>query len=271
MSITWAHVSQPRAGRRRLVIFASKLAGCAGMHPYMNQDEMRFEFQKAMYGDAAEEFIPEGYELPAQVEKREKESMPDAAKDILKQALDDLPNLPAEKTADAVKDVANEISKISGMSEDAKNIVRRELYTSHGVQGESAIRDAVAKDNAVEIRADNKFRCSRELARIGEFDVFVGGKHDGIADGDDCIVEIKNRVRRHLGAPLYERVQLHAYMDIFGVSHGLLIENYKGSRKEHDVYFDQDFWNSVVESATEFVETCMLPLADEKIEEMITA
>jgi hypothetical protein len=251
VGITGAHVGEPPAatGRRRLTIFASKLAGCAGMHPYMDPDEMRLEFRQAVYGDA-----PEGYLPPPQAEARALESgMTPEATAVLERAVEAVKaSADSTESAGKVAEAAALVSAMEGVSEDAKAVVRSRLFTAHGTHGEDAIRAATEADKHAVIRTDAKFR-STPLGTLPGFDVFVGGRHDGIMDDCACVTEIKNRVRRHLGVPVYERVQLHAYMSIFGVRKGLLIENFKGDRKEHDVPFDPDLWADVVANTLEFL------------------
>ena len=270
-SLSWAHISAPakEGGRRRLVVFASKFAGCAGMHQYMNPDEMKFEFIHAICGPgAAEDILPDGYVPPKEFEKQTMErGMTAEAKRTLEDAVDSIKQ--SENSEQSTKTVAEAVKKINampGVSAAAKELARRDLFTQHGVHGEESIRKDASNQHGAEIRADNKFRTSALLAQLPDgFDLYVGGRHDGImqptSDDDDAgpiLTEIKNRTRRHMGVPLYERVQLHCYMSIFNVNRGLLIENYRKEAKEHPVFFDQTFWDGVVETAAVFLTTCIL-------------
>lgn len=256
IGLSWAHVGPPpndpekSKGLRRLTIFASKLAGCAGMHPYVSRDDMRLELRHALFGDA-----PEGYLPPKEVEARAlKTGMTPAATEALERAVDEIKASGAAAdsvaSAEAVDRATSLVSDMEGVSEEAKEVVRARLFTAHGTHGEDAIREATQADSkgALSIRTDARFRSTRIATPPGidvGFDVYVGGRHDGIVDAEGCVTEIKNRVRRHLGVPEYERVQLHAYMAIFGVRKGLLVENYKGDRRQHEVAFDDEFWRGV--------------------------
>ena len=254
VGLSWAHVGAPSSqhgNRRRLVIFASKLAGCADMHPYMNRQEMRDEFQSRVYGIQSE-----GYEAPKEFEERALKELDGEAQALLQETLKQIETLPAADTAGAVAAAAKQIDAMSTLSDAVKGVVRTKMYTQHGVQGESAIRDETSKENKREIHADNKFRTKRIPVDVPGFDVFIGGRHDGIStldSGEECVTEIKNRVRRHLGAPTYEKVQLHAYMDILSCRRGVIVENFKGSRKEHEFEFEQEFWDGVVAATGEFL------------------
>jgi hypothetical protein len=223
------------------------------MHPYMDPDEMRLEFRKAMFGDA-----PEGYLPPPLFEARTLETgMTPEATALLARAVEEIKGC-ADSTESSKKvlEAVALVTAMEGVSEDAKSIVQSRLFTTHGTFGEEAIRVATEVEKHTVIRTDTKFR-STHFATLPGFDVFIGGRHDGIMDDRDCVAEIKNRVRRHLGVPFYERVQLHAYMSIFKVEKGLLIENFKNDRREHDVPFDPELWGGVVAATVEFIASCI--------------
>lgn len=122
--------------------------------------------------------------------------------------------------------------------------IRNAMYTKHGTQQEDVVRQAVAERKAKEIKTSDKFRTSsRPLMTVNGVDVFLGGRHDGMVDGK--IVEIKTRQRRFLGTPLYELVQVHAYMHIYGTREALVVESYNGEEREHEVLFDDKLWSRV--------------------------
>jgi hypothetical protein len=77
----------------------------------------------------------------------------------------------------------------------------------------------------------------------------IDGRIDGLQDGE--IVEIKHRKRGFFKiVPLYELMQLHAYMFLLGKNEATLIqcirkENYTGSHA-NVIYFSSSFWHSTV-------------------------
>ena len=262
-SLSWGHVSAA-AGcqrRRRLVIFASKLAGLAGMHPYMDRDAMRSEFRSLVLG-----YTPSGYEAPAERDRRVMAELPSEARAVLVDTLASIEKLPSAETAAAVT-VAS--GRLDGMLEGRDmDEVRTALFTQHGVVGEKGIREKASAASGRDIRTDDAFRSIRLSNDDGSnfvlsdtFDVFIGGRHDGVSTTEDtgeiCVTEIKNRVRRHLGAPTYERVQLHAYMAIFKAKRGVLIESFRDERREHAVDFDPAFWDAVLAPTRAFLEGLM--------------
>jgi hypothetical protein len=58
-------------------------------------------------------------------------------------------------------------------------------------------------------------------------EVLIGGKVDGIAtcQGEDILVEVKNRMKRLFAeAPIYEKVQTQALLEILGLERGELVQ-----------------------------------------------
>lgn len=90
--------------------------------------------------------------------------------------------------------------------------------------------------------------------------VYLGGKHDGLAE-DGTLIEVKNRMRRFLGVPEYERVQVLAYMRIFGTQRARLVERFGDETREHDVSWDAALWEDVEARTRVFVRDAILPPA----------
>ena len=73
----------------------------------------------------------------------------------------------------------------------------------------------------------------------------------GIADGVDAhgkyVVEIKRRRNRLFGTiPTYERVQLEAYMRLYDILDGVLVESYGEELGMHWVERDDGLWDDVI-------------------------
>ena len=250
MKLTWAHASPGR-----LVVYASKLAACAGMHPYCPQAELRDEYLHAAHGAAA---VREGYLPPAEAAAAALAALPPDARAAAERAI---ASRPSESTE--VVRAAAEAAAAPGMTPEAAEVVRAALFTSHGARSEDGVRAALGPG----VRTDARFRVGAEpLATVPAgadggrpTRVYVGGKHDGMdgggggQEGEGRVVEIKTRQRRFLGCPLYERVQLHAYMHVYGVRRGVLVESYLGERREHEVAFDDALWAEVVDAVGAFV------------------
>lgn len=77
----------------------------------------------------------------------------------------------------------------------------------------------------------------------------IDGRIDGLKDGEIC--EIKHRKRCYMNTlPVYELIQLHAYMFLLQKQRALLVQcirrsDYVGSH-ENTVYFSGEFWCAVI-------------------------
>jgi hypothetical protein len=127
------------------------------------------------------------------------------------------------------------------------------MYTSHGTQREDAIRETFQSSSGLKVETSAEFYVSkRPLFHVGDVPVFVGGRHDGI-DEENRIVEIKTRQRRFLGTPLYEVVQVHAYMFMHDIKQATIVESFQGKEKSHAIEFDEQLWSNVCERTRTFL------------------
>lgn len=246
---SWAHLSRPAGGRMRLVLYASKLAACAGMNPYQTQQELSAELRHARgQGDDA------GYLPPREAAARTLDTLGPDARARVDAAM-------ATRYDDAAA-VVRAVQEVRDLVKDevVAEVVQRALYTTHGTQCEAGVRSAseVAVPGRV-IRTDASFTVSpTPWLVLADVDVYLGGKHDGTMEQGARIVEIKTRQRRFLGAPRYELIQTHAYMHVYGTRSASLIESYMGQRQEHDIAFDDRLWSDVREAVAEFVQPLLV-------------
>ena len=104
------------------------------------------------------------------------------------------------------------------------------------------------------IETHDKFVAGKEpvITTRNNIEVYIGGKHDGMVDGK--IVEIKTRQKRFMGTPMYELVQVHAYMYIFKTRQALIIESYLGQERTHEIEFDDGLWDTIKSNLVDFVD-----------------
>ena len=136
-----------------------------------------------------------------------------------------------------------------------KEHCRSSLFGAFGTAQEgAAVRGFAAEAHAV-VSKDDVYRKRHVLdVRFGdrEVPVLVGGKCDGLAAGPDGgaathLVEVKNRIYRLFGAvPEYERIQVTAYLYIYGLTNGTLVERFRDRTACHAIEFDQEFWDATV-------------------------
>jgi hypothetical protein len=155
----------------------------------------------------------------------------------------------------------------AGVTPEAAETVREFTATSHGTRVESSIREAVEAKSNVVIRTSTAFRTQPWFTLDDErtqtqTQVFLGGRFDGFDEEKQRIVEIKARQRRHLGVPLYERVQIHGYCFIYGVRDAVLVDNYLNDNREHVVPFDEALWADVTDKTKAFLQELVETIRD---------
>jgi hypothetical protein len=237
----------------KVVIAASKLAAVAGLHPYKAR------------ADVFEEFVRRY--APARADPTYL-----SAEQTARKALDDLPAEAQEVVAQAIHSArsaatAQEVMALvpSDVPAQVAELARSAMSTAYGTRSENAARVTYGTAHAQTVTKDDVYTESREPwftlpmpgVATGSVEVFLGGMHDGITRrgdaGEPVIVEIKNRMRRFLGAPVYERIQVLAYMHIFGVRSAVLVESYKGALREHPLEFDERLWEDVRQRTAGFI------------------
>lgn len=151
-------------------------------------------------------------------------------------------------------DLAKEVKGLVCVPEQVLSLVTSEVYTKHGTQQEDGIRKQYSENQQIQVDHKNKFFPSNEpFIVIDELEVYLGGRHDGMTS-DGKLIEIKTRQRRFLGTPLYELVQVHAYMFIYGLDQAQLIESYLGEQRIHNIQFDHVLWDTIKENTKMFFE-----------------
>jgi hypothetical protein len=123
------------------------------------------------------------------------------------------------------------------------------VYTSHGVRSEDRTSDKVASDENVRLVRDNSFY-NYEICTIDGVKFVVTGKIDRIEerpDGSRVLVEIKNRTNRLFRRVVeYEMVQVQVYLQMLGLIHARLVEQYNNQVMSHDVTRDEELWVNVI-------------------------
>jgi len=142
------------------------------------------------------------------------------------------------------------------LPENIIDLVQRDVYTKHGTEKEDSIREKMQQLMKTQIdKNNNKFVTSSEpfIVLDDNVEIYLGGRHDGMTD-DGKVVEIKTRQRRFLGTPLYELVQVHAYMFIYNTTSATIIESYNGQERSHEIEFDYELWSRIKANTTKFFE-----------------
>jgi len=136
--------------------------------------------------------------------------------------------------------------------------IRSKVYTTHGTRSEDKTAETVTKTEGVKLVRDDHFY-TLPVCEIFENKYVICGKVDRIEerpDGSRVLVEIKNRTNRIFGSvPEYEFIQVQVYLQMLGLVHARVVEQYNNQVLSHDVTRDEEFWkNKVVPELKEFCE-----------------
>jgi len=99
--------------------------------------------------------------------------------------------------------------------------------------------------------------------------VYLGGRIDGITS-DGTLVEVKNRQYRFFNTvPIYEKVQVHAYMKLLNKSECNFVQNFRGKSKNEILLFDSEFWNEILDKLSAFVNFYTKLQNDESLQDKL--
>lgn len=230
-----------------LTIFASELAACVGMNKYQSLSEALKKFwarsNKAVYEAALER--------NSIIEKTVKQEL--FEKDVINDIQDIIEKdhtLTSSQVETKIKEIFFE--KKQDLSKDLAKQVKSYIHTEKGTRDEEESLDTFEKKINTKIVNRNSKFYKKEFQLKNGYTVKIGGKIDGLGV-DGSLIEMKNRQYRFFTQiPLYEKIQIHAYMNILDKSECNLVQNFKGQSKYETITFDSTFWNTVLENLSKF-------------------
>ncbi len=222
-----------------LVVHASELAASVGMHRYRPVAEVAIQLFARMN--------PSTYEAAmTRNQLQEKASISSimeqfSVTDAVTEAVTAAPEVLQTKLEDIFqnKNVASEPT----LAAEIQSFV----YTERGKNAEEASLDHVETQMKQKIRQRNlKYYKKYIPYDVGDRCLLLGGRVDGITE-DGQLVEMKNRQRRLFPTvPVYETIQVHAYMYLTDIKECRLIQTYKDANATTLVEFDEQFWADIV-------------------------
>ena len=261
---------------RRVVLFASDLAACIGMNRYESVDNMTTRYLKRFDEDKYKELKTKEDETERAIAEIDShiatvEAFTDVRTKSINETIDDMTsNVIANdgvNICEMVKEVQDGISAICKDTNTfsprvdslIRDHVRKRAYTDLGTAKEALIASLYQDKKRVKLVKSDAF-VKRILGAVqvnGEnIEVYVGGKCDGIVIDEENkreLVEIKNRTRRlFYKVQDYELVQVLAYMFIYGIEEGTLVERYQDSMREYKIEFDAEEFRNIKDQALAF-------------------
>lgn len=230
---------------RRVILKASDVAAIIGRHQYKARDDVFNEYWK--------KYSPETFTGQTKKDKAlEALGTSENAVNILKSALayEAKDSSEAAQTFEVAKAQVNLDPKLS--AEQKATVIehlRSEVYTTHGTRSEDKTSDKVVKDTGARLVRDEAFY-NLDVCTLGQNKFVICGKIDRIEekpDGSRTLVEIKNRTNRLFRrVPEYEFVQIQVYLQMLGLVHARLVEQYNNQVLSHDVDRDEEMWTNVI-------------------------
>jgi hypothetical protein len=170
-------------------------------------------------------------------------------------ASEELHSATARGDAQAVKQAVSKLG-MEGTSTEASAISAAAV--SAGIVQEDAALARVAAAAPGRSVSSKQVSLRRAMVTGAGNRYILYGKIDAILtheNGDKVIVETKQRQKRLFGVvPDYEMPQLLAYMYMARAPKAIQNEDYRGSRNEHEVEFDNLEWTAISEKLSEIVD-----------------
>jgi len=230
---------------KRVILKASDVAAIIGRHQYKSRDEV--------FNDYWKKYSPETFTGLTKNDKAEAAlAVSSTAQKVLESALavNAKDSTEAAKTFEKAKAQVNLDPKLS-IEQKAEVIehLRSKVYTTHGTRSEDKTSDKVTKDTGARLVRDDSFY-NLDVCTLGQTKFVICGKIDRIEEKDDgsrTLVEIKNRTNRLFRRVVeYEYIQIQVYLQMLGLVHARLVEQYNNQVLSHPVDRDEEMWSNVI-------------------------
>ncbi|KXJ27801.1 CRISPR-associated exonuclease Cas4 [Exaiptasia diaphana] len=151
-----------------------------------------------------------------------------------------------------VSESAKEICEKQGInSDEVIKAVESKLTKDRGTKLESKTIDAFGKDKEIDyFKAEDTIEL--KFMNCGGVEWVLQGRADALVE--DEVIEVKNRTNRFM-QPIYDLIQLQAYLFLYNKEKGVLLERLKGENKESKFEFKEGFWiDDAIPAMKDFVE-----------------
>jgi DNA polymerase III epsilon subunit-like protein len=234
---------------RKVIIKASDVAACVGLHSYKSRGEVLDEMWKKNHPINFTGETREDRNLKALEHSEE-------AQQLLKAVLNHKP-----KDSDEVKEIVSLSCQIiqqdEKLTKEQKGMVcehlRKMMYTTHGTNSE----DTTADLDEATLHKDETFY-NLTVANIKGTEYRIVGRIDRYQmreDGTKVLVEIKNRTNGLFNkVRLYEMVQVQTYLQMMDLQEARLVEQFNQERKHYMIERDQKSWEENIHP--KLVEFC---------------
>ena len=143
------------------------------------------------------------------------------------------------------------MSKLDKNNKEQQEVISH-IQKSRGVKEEDKIINSHQEQTKKKVVKRNSVLYKLVIGNV----ITLMGRCDGIQemkDGKQVIVEVKNR-RKWFFYPVYEKVQIHAYMAMTGIHDCILVQNLHGVEKKDCHSFEKEFWNDIESKLVNYYE-----------------
>ena len=237
---------------KRIVLRASDVAAMIGRHKYKTREEVFNEYWK--------KYSPETFTGQTQ---RDRATIALRASPAAQEVLSHVSQLRPKDSTEVQNIVANvrkQINSDQNLTPEQKaeviSHITSNVYTAHGTRTEDRTAEKVEADTGKVLYRDNSFY-NLDVCEIGNHKFVICGKIDRIEetqDGQKILVEIKNRTNRLFRRVVeYEFIQVQVYLQMLGLVHARLVEQYNNQVQTHLVDRDEETWvNEVIPELRRF-------------------
>ncbi|RLN93906.1 hypothetical protein BBJ28_00022845 [Nothophytophthora sp. Chile5] len=243
------------AGRfgRNIMIFASEVPVISALNPYRKIEDVFFDVWKRTNPRQIARLQEELALTLATPEQKMEAVVRDLGATSAIEAL--VQQAAAAETTAAVAEATAKVAEAlpastpAAVKAEVVSFVTSTMHKGFGVKQEAAGVQQYQQQQKVVVTDRNLVFSKRKVASLGSYDVLVGGKIDGRADGK--VIEVKNRVKRFLSPlPKYDVAQLQTYLFILGATDGELVEHLHAEEsrtKLTKVPWDEKMWQTQIE------------------------
>lgn len=229
----------------RIVLKASDVAAILGRNQYKPRQEVLQDLWK--------KYSPQTFTGKTKKDRAEEAlSASTEARTVLTAALSTKAkdSLEVQKIYTEALQKVNSDTKLSATQKaEVAEHLRSRVYTTHGTRSEDSTSHKVEAEQGVKWVKDNSFY-NYDVCEIGDKKFVVTGKIDRIEerpDGSRVLVEIKNRTNRLFRRVVeYEMIQVQVYLQMLGLVHAKLVEQYNTQVMSHEITRDEEMWSNVI-------------------------
>jgi hypothetical protein len=144
--------------------------------------------------------------------------------------------------------------KIDNLSEIEKKEITKSIKnvtnTNFGIKNENDITKLYENISGNIFLKDDIYR-KKVIIKNNIFNLYIGGKIDGIDSNKTYIIEIKNRVKNlFYKLKEYEKVQIMCYLYLFSIDKGHLVEALKNNSSTDiniiEVLYDKNYMDNII-------------------------